>query len=165
MSGVAGERQNRKFLPIIIAAAALLLASAAPSLLLLDHSFGGRDRLVFLFPAPQPSSSGGNPVREARLLDTEGRDPLAAFLSDLLLGSLGREHIQPFASKCSLGRCFVGGSAAYIDISAADFDKAVSDPLFAYKCELFKKNVFTNFKNIDTIYLYFDGVEVYAERH
>ena len=161
MSGFAG---NRKFLSIKRAAAPLLLAAAA-GLLLAGCSAKGRDRRVFLFPAPAPSASSDNPIKEVRYLAAEECDPLAVFLSDLLLGSSGRERVQPFAAKCKLNRCFVRGSAAYIDISASDSDKTLGDPFFSDKCALFKKNVFTNFKNIDTIYLYFDGVEVYAKKH
>ena len=162
MSGSAGARG--KTLPIIVAVAALLLAAAA-AFLLMAYCARGRARCVFFFPAPSLSAPGDNPIKEARFLDTEGRDPLAAYLSEFLLGSSGREHAQPFASKCELSRCFVRGNAAYIEISASDLEKTVSDPFFSYKCDLFKKNVFTNFKNIDTIYLYFDGVEVYAKKH
>ena len=160
MSGLQGARKNRKFLPIIG------VATAAAALLLAGCPADGRDRRVFLFYAAAPlSASSNNPIREVRYLAAEGRDPLAVFLADLLLGSSGKEHVQPFASKCELARCFARGSAAYIDIAASDLEKTVSDPLFSDKCALFKKNVFTNFKNIDTIYLYFDGVEVYAEKH
>ena len=157
MSGFAGARRSSKTLPIIAAVAAFLLLGC--------HA-DGRARCVFFFPAsPSLSASSNNPIKEVRYLDTEGRDPLAVFLSDFLLGSSGRERVQPFASKCELNRCFVRGNVAYIDIAASDLEKAVSDPLFYDKFELFKKNVCTNFKNIDTIYLYFDGVEVYAEKH
>ena len=165
MSSFAGARRRSATLPVVVAVMLLFLAAVA-AFLLLGCSEDGRDRFVFFFPAsPSLSSSSARSIKEVRLLDTEGRDPLAVFLSDILLGSLGRERVQPFASKCELNRCFVRGNAAYIDIAAYDFEKVASDPLFYDKFELFKKNVCTNFENIDTIYLYFDGVEVYAEKH
>jgi len=59
-------------------------------------------------------------------------------------------------------RCFIRDDRAYIDLSpeAEDYLASGVPPETAFK--YFKKNVFTNFRNVDMIYIYIKGIEVYS---
>ncbi len=152
--------------PMRITAAALFLAASA-ALLVMAFFEKERVRSVFFFPASADFAvSDTPPVPEIRYLDiSAGGEPLSVYLSEYLLGSSEPGRASPFASRCTVARCFVRGNAAYIDLSPSDSGETVTDPAFAYRCRLLEKNICTNFENIDIIFLYFDGIEVYGGKH
>ena len=165
MSGFLGARS----VPLRIASAVLFLAGCV-ALLGSGLLEKGRMRSVFFFPLSTSSDIAPSDAKlsaETRYLDIgDGeREPLCVYLSEYLLGSSEPGRAAPFASRCSVKRCFVRGDAAYIDLAPADSDQVLADPYFSYRCGLLEKNICTNFRNIDTIFLYFDGIEVYAKRH
>lgn len=167
MNGFLGAFRDARSAPLRIAASVLFLAAAA-TLLGMAFFERGRERSVFFFPESAGfAASGATLLAEARYLDiSDGeRDPLYVYLSEYLLGSSEPGRAAPFASRCTIKRCFVRENAAYIDISPSNSEETLEDPAFAYRCRLLKKNICTNFRNIDTIFLYFNGIEVYGERH
>lgn len=152
--------------------AALVFAAAGVALLLSGVSGADRVRRVFLFPyaaasAADASSFASPALRaEIRRLDAPAAETeaAAAFLEEYLLGSAEPGRLPPFPQSCFLKRCFVRGGKAFVDLSPSVPETTLTDPFFAARCELLKKNICTNFKNIDTIVLYFDGIEVYGEK-
>jgi hypothetical protein len=85
------------------------------------------------------------------------------FLSELLLGPMHPEYLPLYSRETQVRSAFIRKHIAYIDISADALSpvKTIVSQEKAY--ELFKKNVCTNYRNIDKIYLYIDGIEVYPE--
>mgnify|MGYP001809828910 CR=1 FL=1 len=81
----------------------------------------------------------------------------------LLLGSMQPEYAPLFNTGVRLERCFSRKGSAYIELSSETLlpESGVTDSSKAF--EIFKKNVCTNFRNVDKIYMYIDGIEVYSE--
>jgi len=119
-------------------------------------------RSVFYFP----DARTGRTCSEIRYLPhTHGLDArLSLYVDELLLGPIHPGYLRLYNKNVHRVTCFVRNHAAYIDISPAS---PLSDPEVASAPKafsFFKKNVFTNFKNLDKIYLYLDGIEVYSEK-
>ncbi|OQA62885.1 MAG: hypothetical protein BWY39_01397 [Spirochaetes bacterium ADurb.Bin269] len=112
-----------------------------------------------------PELSSGKIKREIRNLPAvKGtEEQLELFVSELLLGSLSPDLGALYPRSSTLTSCIVRQKSAYINLSSAALmpEDSFADPRQVY--ELFKKNVCTNFRNIDRIYLYVDGIEVYRE--
>ena len=161
-----GALRGSQAAPMRITAAALFLAASA-ALLVMAFFEKERVRSVFFFPASVDFAvSDTPPVPEIRYLDiSAGGELLSVYLSEYLLGSSEPGRASPFASRCSVKRCFVRDTAAYIDLSSSDSGETVTDPAFAYRCRLLEKNICTNFENIDITFLSFDGIEVYGGKH
>ncbi len=127
-------------------------------------------RCVFFFPqaAAVPGGRDGfsSVVPEIRYIESPGdcSERLSAYVSEILLGSTIHTALPVFPPECRLSECFVRGEEAFIDIALVSPADVLTDTFFSNKCELFKKNICTNFRNIDTIHLYFDGIEVYSEK-
>jgi hypothetical protein len=88
---------------------------------------------------------------------------LSLFVSELLLGSMQPEYAPLFNTGVRLERCFSRKGSAYSELSSEALlpEFGVTDSSKAF--EIFKKNVCTNFRNVDKIYMYIDGIEVYSE--
>ena len=88
---------------------------------------------------------------------------LNLYVSELLLGPMDPGYIPLYNHGGHLSRCFMRGKDAYIDLSAEALLPGIAVLPTDAASEVFKKNVFTNFRNLDKIYLYIDGIEVYSE--
>jgi hypothetical protein len=118
-------------------------------------------RSVFFFP----DMKKGRVRTEIRYLPDKNKmdERLSLYVSELLLGPI-TPNLRPLYNKGTVViNCFVRKNVAYIDLSSAALlpQSSITSSDIAYK--LFKKNVCTNFRNIDKIYMYFDGIEVYRE--
>ncbi|ULQ60131.1 GerMN domain-containing protein [Brucepastera parasyntrophica] len=123
-------------------------------------------RAVFFFPVSDVKKDNAiHTVSEIRYLPKKenATERLEQYISELLFGPINPEYLPLFDGNVRTLRCFVAGKNAYIDFSeealAPVYGKVPVDKTF----EIFKKNVFTNFRNIDTIYMYIDGKEVYTK--
>jgi hypothetical protein len=118
------------------------------------------DRSLFYFPE---ATQKGISAEIRYIPHASGADArLEQYVSELLLGP-GTPGVLPLYSRNTFVRdAYVRKGAAYIDLSA-DALSPVSTPVPQEKAyALFKKNVCTNFRNVDKIYLYIDGIEVYS---
>jgi len=88
---------------------------------------------------------------------------LALFAGELALGPLNPGYTPLFGKEVRVLRGFVRNQAAYVDLSVEALESGPGAVWTREAQELFKKNVFTNFGNVDKIYLYMDGIEVYGE--
>jgi hypothetical protein len=120
-----------------------------------------QERAVFFFPEVKK----GKVSTEIRYLPSaRGTDArLNLYVSELLLGPMHPEYLPLYSRETQVRSAFIRKHIAYIDISADALSpvKTIVSQEKAY--ELFKKNVCTNYRNIDKIYLYIDGIEVYPE--
>ncbi len=118
-------------------------------------------RSVFFFENAKNGAIG----TEVRYIPrVHGRDArLSCFVSELLLGSMQPDFKPLFNSGVKLERCFARGHDAYIDLSSEALLPSTGITESRKSIELFKKNVCTNFRNVDKIYVYIDGIEVYSE--
>ena len=90
-------------------------------------------------------------------------DNVELFVSELLLGPIGERYKPVFARGTKLKTCFVQDDVLYVDLS--------SDALFPNEkvssikdgAEIFKKNIFRNFRNIDTINIYIEGRKIFDD--
>lgn len=133
-------------------------------LLLLLGSFifiAPKERAIFFFP----EAKNGKISTEVRYVPSvRGTDArLNLYVAELLLGPMHPEFLPLYSRETQVRSAFVRKHVAYIDISAAALSPVATavSPEKAYV--LFKKNVCTNYRNIDKIYLYIDGIEVYPE--
>jgi len=125
---------------------------------LFDH---GTRRSVFFFPNIRTESLN----TEIRYLPVvRGKDAsLELYVSELLLGSVNSNRKPLFNHGTTVLSCFIRKNMAYIDLSAEATVPERGTTASITACEIFKKNVCTNFRYIDKIYLYFDGIEVYSD--
>lgn len=147
---------TRHQIVLLLCCAAIFSISAVYSL-----AFSPGKRYLFYFPAV----NGESVQSEVRFLPpvhgTEAR--LALFLDELLLGPRSPELDPLFERGTSVVSCLFRQGDAYVNLSksALSFGIGNEDPKKVYI--LFKKNVCTNFRNVDRIYLYVDGIEVFRE--
>jgi hypothetical protein len=118
-------------------------------------------RHLFYFPAYQGTALHS----EARYLaktDDDNRH-LEQVIDEILLGPLAPGSAPLFPAPVRTLNAFIRNREAYIHLTAAEaaFTGENQPPDRAF--EIFKKNVFTNFRNLAKIYLYIDGIEVYVE--
>ena len=115
---------------------------------------------VFFF---QNAKNGAISTEVRYIPRVHGRDArLSCYVSELLLGSMQPDFIPLFNPGVRLNRCFARGHDAYIDLSSEALLPAAGVTESKKAIALFKKNVCTNFRNIDKMYLYIDGIEVYS---
>ena len=117
-------------------------------------------RAVFFFP-----ETGTAKVRtEIRYLPAEhGLDSrIALYVGELLLGPMNHGYTALYDTDSRIVRCFTGNKALYVDISSEALESGTGSVPPDTAFSLFKKNVFTNFRNLDKIYLYINGIEVYS---
>jgi len=104
-------------------------------------------------------------IAETRYIPVvKGKDArLSMYVSEVLLGPMNPNAKPLYNIGTHVNRCFIRKNAAYIDVSVdgAYPENGVTDSKTAL--EIFKKSVCTNFRNIDKIYMYFDGIAVYSE--
>ncbi len=90
-------------------------------------------------------------------------DRLSQYLDELLFGPVMTDHDPIFSGLPRVESAFIRGHDAYVNITAEALERGSGEIPWPAAYELFKKNVFTNFRNIARIYLYIDGQEVYAD--
>lgn len=117
-------------------------------------------RHIFYYPQG-PSFSSKTEIRY--LPSVKGQDRrLEQFVRELCMGPIEPSYSALFDRAVRPIRCFIRDGQAYIDLSVEAEDYLASgvppQTAFAY----FKKNVFTNFRNVDMIFLYIKGIEVYS---
>jgi len=118
-------------------------------------------RSVFYF---NETATGTTRMEVRYLPKVRGTDArLSLYVNELVLGPVNPLYTPLFAPRVRVLRCFVRDHAAYIDLSAEALEAGGGTLFSAKEAELFKKNVFTNFGNVDKMYLYIDGIEVYSE--
>ena len=121
----------------------------------------GTRRSVFFFPNSMTNAL----CSEIRYLPVvHGKDAtLELYVSEVLLGSADPDRKPLFNHGTTVLSCFIRKNMAYIDLSAEATVPERGTTASITACEIFKKNVCTNFRYIDKIYLYFDGIEVYSD--
>ncbi len=118
-------------------------------------------RSVFYFT----ETATGKTRMEVRYLpavrDTDAR--LTLYSGELALGPVNTRYTPLFGRNVRVLRCFIRDHVAYIDLSTEALQAGNGKFFSAKEAALLKKNVFTNFGNVDKMYLYIDGLEVYSE--
>lgn len=116
-------------------------------------------RHLFFFP-----DSKGRVRTEARYLARSKNDSqrLQRFVDELLLGPITPGYSALFPETLSTVRCFVRDAEAFITLTGDHCAFLGKNPPPDQAFAIIKKNVFTNFRNLDKIYMYIDGIEVYA---
>lgn len=104
--------------------------------------------------------------QEMRFLPkVEKEEQLSLFIDDILLGPVGDRYKLLFPRGTSVISMSLTDEKLYVNLS--------EEALYSYGdnsssenkegAEIFRKNVFRNFRNIDIINLYIDGRKMYAE--
>lgn len=90
-------------------------------------------------------------------------DRVELYVSELLLGPIGERYKHIFAPGTKLKTCFVRDGILYIDLSSEALfpDNKVS--VLREGAEIFKKNIFRNFRKIDKINIYIEGRKIFDE--
>ncbi len=118
-------------------------------------------RHLFYFPAAQENGIRSE-VRYLAKTEDEDRH-LEQVVDELLLGPLVSDNTDLFSASVRILNAFIRNREAYIHLTADETAFIGENPPPDRAFEIFKKNVFTNFRNLAKIYLYIDGIEVYAE--
>lgn len=88
-------------------------------------------------------------------------DDIELFVSELLLGPIGERYKHVFAPGTKLKSCFLQDNVLYIDFSSEALfpNEKVSE--VREGAEIFKKNIFRNFRKIDKINIYIEGRKIF----
>lgn len=127
---------------------------------IISHS--NRHKVVLFFPERDKPSVTRKEIRYLPVqkdLDMS----LNGFISELLLGPFNKEYSPLFNSDTRVSQAFISNKSAYINITTQIIEPEAGVANYEQSWELFKKNVCTNYRSIVKIYLYINGVEVYAE--
>lgn len=84
-----------------------------------------------------------------------------AFMEDLMLGPVNHDHYRFAEPGTELRSCFLRNGVLYIDFPGKVMDAFTPDFGADDLALLLRKNIFTNFKNIDKVSVYINGKEIY----
>jgi hypothetical protein len=126
------------------------------------------DRYLFIFPQREAASSGDGKLRfEVRHLPRELKSDISALISwytgELLLGPVSNTLRPLFPAGTVPLYCFFREGVLYVNLSEKALFPDGNSAETAAACEIFKKNVFTNFKKVDRIVLCILDKEVYVD--
>lgn len=110
--------------------------------------------------------NGGDLVFEVRYLPANSpQGDLKLYVDELLLGSMTPSCRMLFPAGTKANACFVKGNVLYLDLSeeALQIKSNAEVTDFTVAAEILRKNIFTNFKNVNIIKLYVGENEVYAD--
>lgn len=151
-------KKLRETHPIVQGASFLVFFVSLALLFLMVVFSPQQKRHLFLFP-----DNRGRVRTEVRYLargaNTSQR--LQRFADELLLGPITPGYTMLFSETLKTDQCFVRGKVAYITVTGDPHAFLGKNPTPDRAFAIFKKNVFTNFRNLDTIHMYIDGIEVY----
>jgi hypothetical protein len=90
-------------------------------------------------------------------------DEVELYVSELLLGPIGERYKPIFSPGTKLKSCFLRDETLYVDLTSQALfpDKKVSE--IREGAEIFKKNIFRNFRKIDKINIYIEGRKIFDE--
>lgn len=137
-------------------ACALIILILVISMLFLPDS----KRFVFFFP----ENTTGKVRTEIRYLPKARtvEERLGLYIDELVLGPINSFYTPLYPKNVRIESCFIRKSAVYINLSRKALEIELGGISSFSAFNLFKKNVFTNFKNLDKIHMYIDGIEVYS---
>lgn len=123
---------------------------------------GNGSRRIFLFEQQNKE----NLTAEIRYLKkTAAKDDIKNYVDELLLGPITPQCRPLFPYGTHVKSLFLRDGVLYVNLSEEAIqlkEGKASEPLVA--TEIFKKNIFTNFRNVDIIKLYIVGNEVYVDK-
>ncbi len=149
---------NRKILLPVLLLAAVTLFSLSMWI------FGtGKNRYVLTF---EHMNKTGLYAETRYLPKVKKNEKLEFFIKDMILGPVGDRYKTLFPRGTKVLSCFVRDKVLYVSLSEEAFyihDNVDGNASSQNKegAEIFRKNVFRNFRNIDIINLYIDGRKIY----
>ena len=90
-------------------------------------------------------------------------DDVELYVSELLLGPIGERYKLLFPRGTKVKTCFVQNKVLYVDLSTEALFPNERVSSNREGAEIFKKNIFRNFRNIDTINIYIDGRKIFDD--
>ena len=119
------------------------------------------ERYVFYYPALNNASI----KKEIRYLKSKEKKEgkIALFISEYILGPTKPQLSGVFDKHTQIISCILRDKTLYISLSGHALEPLFKEIDYLEAKNLFKKNVCTNFKNIDKIYMYIDGIRVFEE--
>lgn len=155
---------TRRFsLPTIAAFICIILLAVWA---LISTLFSPYERRIFIFPNLQT----GNLEFETRFLDqrylaqtgNKTDSAVVQFVEELLLGPIEVTSRRLFPKTTAILSCFVKDTTLYIHLSEEALSNKTNSADVETAYNVFKKNVFTNFANIDIIRMYINNKEAYV---
>jgi hypothetical protein len=141
--------------------AAFSVACLVLALLSAPVLFGpSQKRSIFYFPA-HASKAVRTEIRYLPVKKTQA-ERLSFYIDELLLGPISPDLAPVYPTDTRVSRLFIRGDELYVDITASALEYWVNSVEPDRSFAIFKKNVCTNFRNVDKIYLYIDGKEAYG---
>ena len=90
-------------------------------------------------------------------------DDVELYVSELLLGPIGERYKLLFPRGTKVKTCFVQNKVLYVDLSTEALFPNERVSSNREGAEIFKKNIFRNFRNIDIINIYIDGRKIFDD--
>lgn len=136
----------------------ILLAVLAIFSLTLFFMFNTTKRVVFYF---QHRDTGELQVESRYLPKVENNNRIYLLVDELLLGPVSDRSLPLFPRNTKSLSTVLVKKTLYVNLSSEAFHINEASSTNKIGVELFRKNIFRNFKNIDIIQIYIDGSLIY----
>lgn len=159
MNSVSFNEKKSKKSIIFFVCLVLCFVASCTAWFFSDVASGHKERQVFLFE----SYSTSDLACEVRTLEQMShKTAIRAFVDELLLGPISPDARPLFPLGTTVRSCFLRDGVLYLDLSEDAIQLEAGTPSQnTVATEILKRNLFTNFRNIDIIKLYIVGKEVY----
>lgn len=120
--------------------------------------FNTKQRYVLYF---QHRDTGKNQVEARYLPKLEKEKRIGLLVDELLLGPVSDRSLPLFPRNTKSLNTVLIEKTLYVNLSSEAFHINQASSVNKTGAELFRNNIFRNFKNIDTIQIYIDGSLIY----
>jgi hypothetical protein len=151
------KKLSLSFEPKQIILPILIFLTLIVSLFFYLFSYRGSHRTFFF----ERIDSKGTYIEKRFVPKSPHSDKITGFIEELLLGPQTPRLKPVFSRGTKLISCFTRKKTLYVNFSRdlLKSDGEVSD--FTVAEQIFKENIFKNFRNIDIIEIYIDGIHSY----
>ncbi len=103
-------------------------------------------------------------IEERYIPELPEQDFAVSLVRELLLGPMQHAFLHLTDPEICPRSCFVRNRALYVDLPVQVLAPQTATPDFYTVYTLLQKNIMTNCKNIDRIYMYIDGIPAYTNK-
>ena len=137
-----------------------LLLTMLAGALFFSYMIGPQQKRVLLYFQQHNGELG---VEERYIPELPEQDFAVSLVRELLLGPTQHAFLHLTDPEICPRSCFVRNRALYVDLPAQALTPDAKTPDFYTVYTLLQKNIMTNCKNIDRIYVYIDGIPAYIK--
>lgn len=150
--------QNKKLFTNLIVSGSILFVIFVVSLVLFLLNVN-TSRKVFVFESLDDTELH---IEVRHLKNLPKNEQIALFIDDLLLGPVHDRYRPIFPTGTKVESIIQRGHTLYVNLSEEAILQKDTSSQTKIACDLFRKNIFTNYGNINEVVLFINGIEVYT---